>query len=146
MGDAALKSAPVILFDGECNLCNASVLFVLKRERAARYCFASLQSSPGKALLQQHGYPPGRFDSFVLIENDRLYIKSDAALRVARQLRGPWPLLSPLSLLPRTLRDCVYDVIGARRYRWFGKAACCCATRPELRSRFLSSEPYEATG
>ncbi|MBA2411064.1 MAG: DUF393 domain-containing protein [Gammaproteobacteria bacterium] len=128
---------PVILFDGQCNLCNGSVQFVLKHERRARYRFASLRSAAGQALLADHGLLCSGFDSFVLIQNGRAYTRSDATLRVAKQLRGLWPVLSVFLVVPRVLRDAIYDFAGARRYRWFGKATTCWVNTPQWRARFI---------
>lgn len=135
-----LDQSPLVLFDGECNLCNRSVRFVLERERRARFKFASLQSRTGQRMLKQHGMPRDSFESFVLIDNNRVHLKSDAALRVARQLRAPWPLVSLFLFVPRPLRDRVYDFIGARRLRWFGRTDSCWVNTAAWRSRFVDSE------
>lgn len=133
------RDQPLILFDGECNLCNGSVQFVLKRERCPYYWFASLQSRFGQEILQHYGLPRQGFDSFVLVERGRIYTRSSAALRVTRRLRGLWPLLSLFLFVPRVVRDFTYDVIGARRYRWFGRTQICWANTAEWRSRFVDT-------
>lgn len=127
----------VLLFDGVCNLCNSSVNFILARDPKAKFRFASLQSDEGQALLQEFEDRPSDLSSVVLIEDGQLYARSDAALRVARQLSGGWPLLYAFIVLPRALRDAVYDWIARNRYRWFGKRDSCMMPSPELRSRFL---------
>ncbi|MGH8502177.1 MAG: thiol-disulfide oxidoreductase DCC family protein [Gammaproteobacteria bacterium] len=132
--------ARLILFDGECTLCNRSVRFVLEHERRPRFKFASLQSRVGQVLLERHRLPRDSFESFVLIENNRAHLKSSAALRVARQLRAPWPLLSLFLFVPRSLRDGVYDFIGARRFRWFGRTDYCWSNSAAWRSRFIDSD------
>lgn len=127
----------VLLFDGVCNLCNSSVQFILARDPKAKFRFASLQSDEGQALLQEFEDRPSDLSSVVLIEDGQLYARSDAALRVARQLSGGWPLLYAFIVLPRALRDAVYNWIARNRYRWFGKRDSCMIPSPELRSRFL---------
>lgn len=130
---------PVILFDGVCNLCNASVLFVIDRDPRARFAFAPLQGEEAAALLGERGRrtDPENPASILLVENDRVYDRSTAALRIARHLSGLWPALSVLLLVPRPLRDAVYDWAASRRYRWFGRLDACRLPTPELRSRFL---------
>jgi predicted DCC family thiol-disulfide oxidoreductase YuxK len=129
---------PVILFDGVCNLCNASVLFVIERDPDARFAFAPLQSEFGAALLREHGYHGDPLTTVLLIEDGRIYDRSSAALRIARRLSGLWPLLWALRIVPRPLRDAAYDWLARRRYRWFGRSEACRMPTPELRSRFLA--------
>lgn len=127
----------VVLFDGVCNLCSASVRFVLRRDPAGRFRFASLQSEAGRELLRRHGLDPDDLHSVVLVEDGRAYTRSDAALRIARGLGGGWPLLGALRAVPRPVRDRVYGLVAANRYRWFGKQDSCMLPTPELRERFL---------
>ncbi len=87
--------------------------------------------------MGQHGLDPTSLDSFVLVEEGRAYRESTAALRVARRLRGLWPLCYAAILLPRFLRDPIYRFIARNRYRWFGKKDTCMIPTPELRARFL---------
>jgi predicted DCC family thiol-disulfide oxidoreductase YuxK len=128
---------PVLLFDGVCNLCNASVLFVIRRDRRNYFRFASLQSEAGQALLEGFHLPANEFETFVLVEDGRCFVRSTAALRVVRRLNGLWPLLYTFILIPRPIRDFFYDLIARRRYRWFGKREACMVPKPELQSRFL---------
>lgn len=125
----------VVLFDGVCNLCNASVTFVIERDRSDAFRFAALQSEQGRRLLTE--YPGPIPDSIVLIQEGRFYTRSDAALRIARRLGGPYPFLYPLIFLPRWLRDPVYNWVARNRYRWFGKRDSCMIPTPELRLKFL---------
>jgi predicted DCC family thiol-disulfide oxidoreductase YuxK len=127
----------VLLFDGVCNLCNASVLFVIDRDPGRRFAFASLQSPEAARLLAERGYLGMELDSVLLVEGRRVYERSTAALRVARRLTGAWPLLSVFLLVPRPLRDAVYDWVARNRYRWFGRQDACRVPAPELRARFL---------
>ncbi len=129
----------VVLFDGECNLCNHSVQFILRRDPARRFHFAALQSAAAQSLLRQAGQAPTLLpDSVVLVEQAKVYTKSAAALRIARRLRGLWPLAAVFLLVPAFLRDGVYDLIARHRYRLFGKREACMLPSPELRGRFLS--------
>lgn len=133
----AASGHPVLLFDGVCNLCNASVRFLVERDPAARLRFAALQSPVGQALLERFGLEREDFDTMVLVEGDRCATRSDAALRVVRYLSGAWPLLRVLRVVPRPLRDAVYGFVVRNRYRWFGRRDDCMVPTPELRARFL---------
>jgi predicted DCC family thiol-disulfide oxidoreductase YuxK len=131
---------PVILFDGICNLCQKSVQFVIARDTQAQFRFASLQSDAGRRLLDQHAYSGDDLSSVILLEGGRPHRKSQAALRVVRRLDGLWPVLYYLFFwIPSGIADRVYDFIGARRYRWFGKKDRCWVPNDELRSRFLDA-------
>lgn len=129
--------APVLLFDGVCGLCHRAVAFVLARDRRGVFRFASLQSEVGRALAARCGLRPDALDTLVLVEGERCSTRSTAALRVARRLTGAWPLLAALLVVPRPLRDAVYDAVAARRYRWFGRYDSCPLPPPALRPRFL---------
>jgi predicted DCC family thiol-disulfide oxidoreductase YuxK len=131
------QDGAVVLFDGVCNLCNGFVQFVIERDPDAYFSFASLQSEAAARLLSAHGYEGATLDSVVLLENGRLYSRSDAALRVARHLGRGWPLLGGFRVVPRFVRDRVYDWIAANRYQWFGRRDECMIPTPELRARFL---------
>lgn len=124
---------PVILFDGVCNLCTASVRFVIARDRRRRFRFASLQSPVAQKLLGA----PSPLDSVVLVMDGATYRKSTAALLIARRLDGLWPLLAVFLVIPRFVRDAVYDWVGNRRYRLFGRTDACWTPGPELAGRFL---------
>ncbi|WP_115870021.1 thiol-disulfide oxidoreductase DCC family protein [Marinoscillum furvescens] len=130
----------VILFDGVCNLCNSSVDFVIRRDKQKRFQFASLQSPEAEQLLKEAGSPqPTELESVVLVKEDRVYNRSDAALEIARNLSGLWPLLYVFKLIPRALRDAVYRYIAKKRYRWFGKRDTCRLPDESEKERFLDS-------
>ncbi|CAN5747452.1 thiol-disulfide oxidoreductase DCC family protein [soil metagenome] len=131
------EASSIILFDGVCNLCAWSVRFIIERDAAKRFQFASLQSGTGQHLLTKHGISRDRMDSVVLIKDGQAYTESTAALRVARQLSGLWPCLSIGIILPRFIRDPFYRFIAKNRYRWFGKMESCLMPSPELKSRFI---------
>lgn len=128
---------PVLLFDGVCNLCNSSVQFIIERDPEAHFRFASLQSDEGKALLDRFDDRPLDLSSVVLVQDGQLYARSEAALRVARQLGGGWSLLYAFIVVPRPIRDAVYNWIARNRYRWFGKKDACMIPSPDLKARFL---------
>ena len=127
----------IILFDGVCNLCERSVQTVLRHDPTGYFHFASLQGAAGQQLLQQYGLHGNDMKSFVLIENGKAYTRSTAALRVCRNLTGPLRWLYPFIFLPAFLRNRVYDLIAANRYRWFGRKTECWLPRPEWKARFL---------
>ncbi len=126
-----------MLFDGVCNLCNGAVQFVIRHDRTAQVKFASLQSESAARLLEPFGVDPSNLQTFVLLEDGQMFVKSDAALRLARALRGPWAWLYPLVYIPRPIRDFVYDIVARNRYAWFGKRESCWLPTPELKTRFL---------
>ncbi|WP_235010878.1 DCC1-like thiol-disulfide oxidoreductase family protein [Aquimarina sp. AU119] len=129
-------SKPVILFDGVCNLCNGWVKFILKREKNQQYLFASLQSETANKLLVDNNIPQN-LSSIILIENNTIYHKSDAVLRICRNLNSPWHLGSFFGVIPKILRDFIYDIIAANRYRWFGKQQKCELPQTDQKMRFL---------
>ena len=126
----------IILFDGVCNLCNKSVQFIIKRDPSGTFKFASLQSKTGQNLLKAHGLSTD-INSFVLIEDKRIYVKSTAALRVCTHLSGLWKMLFVFLVVPPFIRDRFYEWIAKNRYKWFGKKDHCLLPLPEWKSRFL---------
>ena len=131
------QDGPVILFDGVCKFCHSGVQFVIKRDPEKQFFFCPLQSARGQQLIAQHNMEDSGLTSMLLLDNKRIYQKSTAALRIARKLRMPWPLLSIFLLVPATLRDGVYDFIGNHRYRWFGKYGQCYIPDDHTRQRFM---------
>lgn len=128
---------PVILFDGICNFCNASVNFIIRQDTKKIFRFAALQSEAGQQLLQQHQLPKEGFDSFVLIENGKVYRKSSAGLRVYGKLRWYWKWTQLAWIAPEFIRDGIYDFIARNRYTWFGKKEECMIPTAEVKERFL---------
>lgn len=127
----------IVLFDGDCNFCDASVQFIIKRDPYAHFYFTSLQSERGRQLKKQYGIAKEE-DSVVLIENGKAYTQSSAALRIAKKLDGLWHLLFLLVLVPKPIRDRFYKYIAQNRYKWFGKKENTCALpTPEMKKRFL---------
>ncbi len=127
----------IILFDGICNLCNSSVLFVIRRDPAKKFRFASLQSEFGKQFLATQGLPQNEYNSFILYDNGIVFTRSTAALKVLRKLNGGWSVFYSLIVIPRFIRDYFYNVIARNRYRWFGRREACSVPTPELKALFL---------
>lgn len=125
-----------MLFDGECNFCDSSVQFIIKRDPKKVFQFASLQSDIGKGLLNQYNAPES-LDSFVLIEGDKYFLQSTAALKVCKDLKGAYKLLYVFVIIPKPIRNLVYQFIAKNRYKWFGKSDSCRIPSPEDRQRFL---------
>jgi len=131
----------VVLYDGVCNLCNDSVKFIIQRDPAAKFSFAPMQEAAGHELLRQHGLEHLDLSTFVLIREGRAYLRSSAWLQIVGDLDGAWPVLTVFRIVPRFIRDAVYDFIGKRRYRWFGKQEMCLVPTADTRKRFLRWEP-----
>jgi predicted DCC family thiol-disulfide oxidoreductase YuxK len=131
----------IILFDGVCHLCERSVLFVIRHDPYARFMFAPLQSDYAHGLIEELGLSveellDGDLNSFVLIANGKLSLRSNAWLSICGQLDG-WPsLLRVFRIVPRFISDAVYDFIGRHRYQWFGKKSECMIPAPDIQQRF----------
>jgi predicted DCC family thiol-disulfide oxidoreductase YuxK len=136
--DGIIEHQRIILFDGVCNLCNGSVIFILHRERSPIFRFASIQSQAGKELLARCGLPAYYDQAVVFIDRGKVHLGSTAALKIGQQLTFPWSVLSYAGLLvPRFVRDWVYNQIAAHRYQWFGKRDVCMVPTESLKARFL---------
>lgn len=127
----------LLFFDGVCNLCNSLVRFIIRHDRRKRFRFSPLRSEMGQHFLQEHGLATQHFDSLVYWRKGNVLTRSTAALNVARDLGGAWPLAYGFIIVPRFIRDVMYDLIASKRYRWFGKRETCMVPTPELRERFL---------
>ncbi|MGE6219502.1 thiol-disulfide oxidoreductase DCC family protein [Nubsella zeaxanthinifaciens] len=132
-----MSSQSVIFFDGVCNLCNSTVQFVIKHDRRQYFKFAALQSEFAQEQLSGFVLKAKRGDSFVLVEDGKVYEQSTAALRVAKKLSGLWRLLYIFIVVPPFVRDAVYNFVARNRYKWFGKQESCWVPTPDLKSRFL---------
>lgn len=127
----------LLFFDGVCNLCNGLVRFIIGHDRHKRFRFASLQSGIGQRFLDVHGLASQNLDSLVYWRKGRVLTRSTAALNVARDLSGAWPVAFAFIVVPRFIRDAVYDLIARKRYRWFGKQDSCMVPTAQLKERFL---------
>ena len=130
------QNPPVILFDGVCNLCSRSVQFILKRDKEKIFSFASLQSNYGQDLLKQYDLPTDVFNSFILLQDGKVFTRSTAALKMFSQLKG-WRWVKIFWIVPKFIRDAVYNLIAKNRYKWFGKKEECWVPTPDLKARFL---------
>ena len=133
------KHKQLILFDGICNLCNSSVLYVIKRDKKNIFLFAPLQSDAGKQIIQKFNIDTSQVDSIILYdpEKESIHHKSTAALKIASQLGFPTNVLAIFLVIPAFIRNWVYDFIAKNRYKWYGKKEACMIPTPELKSKFL---------
>ncbi|UKT62450.1 thiol-disulfide oxidoreductase DCC family protein [Pedobacter mucosus] len=127
---------PVIFFDGVCNLCNASVQFTIEHDKQDHFKFTALQGDYAKKVLPKFNVDPNTLNSILLLENNKLYTKSSAVLRIARKLNGLLPLLYGFIIIPKFIRDWVYNIIAKNRYKWWGKQTSCWVPTPELKNKF----------
>jgi predicted DCC family thiol-disulfide oxidoreductase YuxK len=136
-----MRDAPVLLYDGLCGFCDSTVQFILKHDRRGTLRFATLQGDYARDVIARHPELAG-VDSLVLVEPDasgkeRVYVRSEGALQVARYLGGAWNLARGLRIIPRFLRDAAYDGFARIRYRVFGHYDSCPIPSPEQRARFI---------
>jgi predicted DCC family thiol-disulfide oxidoreductase YuxK len=127
----------VILFDGVCRFCSATVAFVFRHDPTARFHFLPIQSPLGSRLYREHGLDPDHPDTILVVDHGRTLARSDAVIAIGRGLGFPWSIAVIGLALPRCWRDWAYDFIAARRYRWFGRNESCLLPTPDLRARFL---------
>jgi predicted DCC family thiol-disulfide oxidoreductase YuxK len=127
----------IILFDGVCNFCNSSVNFIMDRDSSNYFKFGALQSDEGQVLLKKHNQRIESFDTLILIEGDTLYTRSTAALRISKKLSGLWPAFYIFIIIPKFLRDPIYNLIAKNRYKMFGKKDTCRLPTPQERAKFL---------
>ena len=131
------KEKKLILFDGVCNLCNSSVLLVIKNDKNNLFVFTPLQSDLGKEITSKLKINIAKVDSIIFLDDDQHYIKSTAALKIAKHFGGLWILLQVFWIFPEGFRNFFYDIIAKNRYTWFGKQEQCMIPTPELKSKFL---------
>ena len=137
-----MPDGPVLLYDGLCGFCDGTVQFILKHDRRGTLRFATLQGDFARDVIARHPELAG-VDSLVLVEpdpasgNERVYVRSDGALHVARYLGGAWKLARATAIVPRFLRDLAYDGFARIRYRVFGRYDACPIPTPEQRARFI---------
>ncbi|MGZ5286664.1 MAG: thiol-disulfide oxidoreductase DCC family protein [Flavisolibacter sp.] len=128
---------PTILFDGVCNFCNGIVNFIISQDKKDVFRFAALQSDAGQALLEQHHLSTKHFDSFIFINNGKVYKSSTAALKLYGKLAWYWQWTQLFWIVPAFIRDAVYNLVARNRYKWFGKKESCMVPGPEVRKKFL---------
>ena len=132
-----LEEKPIILFDGVCNFCNAMVNFIIRQDKKNLFRFAALQSESGKILLEKYHIDWRASDSFVVIDKGKAYMKSSAALHLYNKLPWYWKWSQMFWIVPKFIRDGVYNFIAKHRYKWFGKKDQCMIPTPEVKSKFL---------
>lgn len=127
----------VVLFDGICNFCSSSVLFIIKRDPEGYFRFAALQTETGSMLMKKYNITSVKMDSIILIENNKVYYRSSAALRIASKLKGGWKLFYAFIIIPPFIRNFFYDIVARNRYRWFGKRDYCFIPEPNMKERYI---------
>lgn len=128
---------PILLFDGVCNLCDSFVQFIIRHDPNAIFRFTPLQSEAGQHFLKEANFPTEELSTVVLVYQGEFYTHSDVALQVVRYLPGLWSLLYGLRIIPKSIRDAIYNWVAQNRYRWFGKQESCMMPTPDIKSRFL---------
>ena len=128
---------PLIVFDGECVMCSTQAQFVLRYDRARRFRLTTAQGDVGRALYQRLGLPTDAWHTMLLIENGRARTHSDAVLGIAQGLGWPWRMTAILKIIPRILRDRLYRIVAANRYRWFGRREACWRPSSDVTDRIL---------
>jgi predicted DCC family thiol-disulfide oxidoreductase YuxK len=126
---------PLFVFDGVCVLCSSGAAWVMRRDKRHRFRYTSAQSPLGQALYQHYG--AALDETYLLLDDGRVFGKSDGYLRMAGILGGGWSLVRVFRLMPRSIRDVLYDVIARHRYEWFGKTDCCKLIPDDLRQSML---------
>lgn len=127
----------IIFFDGVCNLCNRFVRFVIKQDKGAKFKFCSLQSETAKKALFEYQLNSGDLRSVILIVDHKIYTKSDAALKIGQILGGIWLITGIFFIVPKFIRNVIYNFVAQNRYRWFGKNPTCMLPTQEMQNRFL---------
>ncbi|MFM2016953.1 MAG: hypothetical protein RL007_609 [Bacteroidota bacterium] len=132
-----LNSKGVVLFDGVCNFCNSSVNFIIRYDKKDYFRFTPLQSEIGMKISDKYNLDSGNLKSVILVDKGKIYTKTTAALRIAKQLSGAWPALYVFIIVPAPIRDVVYNIIAKYRYKWWGERDACMIPTPEIRKKFL---------
>jgi predicted DCC family thiol-disulfide oxidoreductase YuxK len=132
-----MPEKPQIIFDGVCNLCNWAVDFVLRKDCRETFTFTAHQSDRGKKLLADLGLNNSGLYTIYLIENKKVYVKSTAVLKILKNLPFPWRLLYSFTIIPKFIRNRIYDLVARNRYNWFGKRNLCRVPSEKEKSRFL---------
>ncbi|MDP2227331.1 MAG: thiol-disulfide oxidoreductase DCC family protein [Moraxellaceae bacterium] len=127
----------IVVFDGVCNLCATSVRFIYAHDRAGKFRFVAAQSAAGEAIQRRVGIHAIEEGTVILVKGNRAYVKSRAALEIARHLDGAWKLFYVLRFLPLPVRDALYGYVARNRYKWFGEKETCMLPSASLRSRFI---------
>jgi predicted DCC family thiol-disulfide oxidoreductase YuxK len=132
-----MEEKPIVLFDGVCNFCNYWMNFAIKRNSKKNLKFTTLQGETAKQILPQYNINPTSLSSVIFIDKGKAYTQSSASLRICKYMDGGWKLFYGLIIIPKFIRDVIYNWIARNRYKWFGKKDSCMVPTPELRERFL---------
>ena len=125
---------PIIAFDGVCNLCNGFVLWLIRRDHGKVFRFVALQSDTGNEMMKKEGHD---LDTVILVYKGISYTHSDVALKCMSILGGLWPVLSILFIVPKMVRDGIYNFIARNRYKWFGKKEACMIPDESIKELFI---------
>ena len=128
----------LIVFDGLCNFCSSSVLFIIRHDTGAVFKFVPMQAERGKTLCRAAGIDTNNLETFLVFRQGRLFVRSDAAFEVVRHFGGMWRALLVFKIIPRGLRDWLYALIVKNRYRWFGRREACMVPSADIKERFLT--------
>lgn len=128
---------PIVIFDGNCVLCSAFVQLILRRDRRRRFRLMAAQTPLGAALYAHYGLFADDYQTNILLENGRIWLKSDGSIRIFMGLGFPWSMAILGKVLPRSLRDRLYDIVARNRLHWFGRRATCFLPEPQDADRFL---------
>ncbi|MFD1066794.1 thiol-disulfide oxidoreductase DCC family protein [Oceanobacillus locisalsi] len=129
----------IIVFDGECNVCDSFVQFILEKDKENQFLFTSLQSEAGEFIRKKYRVPDD-LDSVLFIDGEKICLKSDAALNVLQKLPLPWKILTAGKVLPYVIRDTLYDFVARNRHKWFGKKQSCRLPTPQERKQFVETK------
>ena len=132
-----IKHNPLVLFDGVCNLCDHSVQRIIRNDSKNKFIFSTLQNSLTTNYLLKKGSKYNDIDSIILITPTKIYTKSSAVLTITKSLKGAYPLLYILYIIPKPIRDFFYDYIAKNRYKWLGKKESCMVPTDNLKNKFL---------
>lgn len=132
-----MSSKYLIIFDGVCNFCNGAVNFIIERDPSGKFIFTPVQSALAQEMLRSFGIASLGIDTFLLVKDGQTYVRTNAALEIARDLTGYWYLFIIFKIVPRPIRDWFYRILAQNRYRLFGKTNSCMVPAPEVRNRFV---------
>jgi len=132
------KDKKIILFDGVCNLCDATVQRVIEHDKKDVFRFAAIQSEIGRQIISHIGIDITKTDSIILYEpGHAYYYKAEAAMKIAKQMGGWYSIVGWFSFLPEWISNGMYDYVARNRYKWYGKKNECMIPTPELKAKFL---------
>lgn len=137
MSNPKAEIHPIILFDGVCNFCNYWVNFAIRHDQSQKLRFSPLQGKTAQELLPSYQIDTTQLKSVIIIDNGKVYSQSSAALRICKHLDGGWKIFYGLIIIPKFIRDAIYNIIARNRYKWFGKKETCMVPTPEVKARFL---------